>query len=515
MLTMTNTLCSLLIKSAESFPDREAIVHGHSSVTYRRLSAWSASVAAYLCREGLKQGDRIGILVQNSVEYVAIYYGILAAGGVVVSLNTATRARDLSNWLVHSDVSWFFAEASHSEFETTLQNIPAKINIIEVGNSRLNSEAFRHINLAEVFADDHGELQNPDIVADDLAAIIYTSGTTGHPKGVMLSHRNIYTNTCSILDYLELRHTDRVMNVLPFCYSYGNSVLHTHLAVGASIVLENSMLYPRRVMEQLVEQKATGFSGVPSTFNLLLNRTRLDEFDLSSLRYLTQAGGAMSADNIRRLQKHVPNAIFFVMYGQTEASARLSYLPPDNFEEKAGSIGIPIPNVTLEIRDNKGELAPTGETGEIWAAGDNIMQGYWKDPEMTATVLVDGWLKTGDLAYQDEDGYFYLVGRSSDMIKSGAHRISPKDIEEVIFELEGIEEVAVVGIKDELLGQVIKAVVVLGSGSKLDKRAVLAHCRQNLASYKIPKLLEFVDDIPKTSSGKISRFMLQEQMLKQ
>jgi len=203
------------------------------------------------------------------------------------------------------------------------------------------------------------------------------------------------------------------------------------------------------------------------------------------------------------------------MYGQTEASARLSYLPPEKLEKYAGSIGIPIPNVTLEIRDQNGSPVPTGETGEIWAAGDNIMQGYWKDPEMTATVLTGGWLKTGDLAYQDEDGFFYLVGRSSDMIKSGAHRISPNEIEEVIAELEGIEEVVALGIEDELLGQVIKVIVVLSPDSKLDKRALLAHCRKNLAIYKIPRQVDFVDEIPKTSSGKIRRFMLQERIAEQ
>jgi acyl-CoA synthetase (AMP-forming)/AMP-acid ligase II len=513
---MTATLCGLLIDSTKRFPDREAIIQGESSVSYQRLSRWAASIAAYLRREGLKQGDRVGILVQNSAEYVAIYYGILSAGGVVVSLNTATRARDLSNWLKHSDVGWLFAEASHPEFEAILQNLSTNTGIVEVQDSGINTATSQYLNLSEILADDQGFLNNTDMIAgDDLAAIMYTSGTTGHPKGVMLSHRNIYSNICSILDYLQLDHTDRVMNVLPFYYSYGNSVLHTHLAAGASTILENSMLYPRRVMERLVELEATGFSGVPSTYSLLLNRIRLDDFDLSSLRYLTQAGGAMPADSIRRLRKLVPNAIFFVMYGQTEASARLSYLPPEKFEEKAGSVGIPITGVKLEIRNEHGRLMPTGETGEIWAAGDNIMQGYWSDPEMTATVLAEGWLKTGDLAYQDEDGYFYLIGRSFDMIKSGAHRISPKDIEEVLLELDGIEEAAAIGIDDELLGQVIKAVVVSRPGGELDRRTVLAHCRKNLASYKIPKLVEFVDQIPKTSSGKIIRYKLQEQMLKQ
>jgi len=506
------TLCSLFIESAERFPDREAIVLGDSRINYRTLSFWAESIAVYLREHGLNKGDRVAVLVQNSLEYAAIYYGVLAAGGVVIGLNTANKARDLVNLVRHSDASWLFAESGHPELKPLLQVIGSDINVVEVGEPRLNGEVPSHINLTEILRHEHGGLRDPEAVTgNDLAAIIYTSGTTGHPKGVMLSHQNLFENIRSILEYLELQYTDSILNVLPFYYSYGNSVLHTHLAVGGKIVLENSMLYPHRVMERLVEEKVSGFSGVPSTFALLLNRTKLEDYDLSSIRYLTQAGGAMAPTSIKRLRKLVPKAEFLVMYGQTEASARLSYLPSDRLEEKMGSIGIPIPGVTLDIRGEDGRPLVSGETGEIWASGDNIMQGYWKDPEMTATVLQDGWLKTGDLAYRDEDGFIYIVGRSSEMIKSGAHRISPKEIEEVILELDGIEEVAVLGVSDELLGQVIKAVVVVDREKAPDKRALQAHCHKNLASYKIPKLVEFVDEIPKTASGKVRRFMLQKK----
>ena len=509
---MTNTLCTLLIESAARFPEREAVIQGKTRISYRSLSAWASSTADYLRSSGFRRGERVGILLQNSAEYVAVYYGVLAAGGVTVSLNTAARARDLCNWLRHSEVTWLFADVNHAEYRATLLDMPAGIRIVEVGEADSAGTASPHASLAQVLADEKAVLEAPEQVqAGDLASIIYTSGTTGRPKGVMLSHANLYSNTRSILDYLGLQHTDRVMNVLPFYYSYGNSVLHTHIAAGASIVLENSMLYPQRVLEQLVEYKATGFSGVPSTYSLLLRRSRLAEFDLSSLRYLTQAGGAMSADAIQRMRRFVPGADFFVMYGQTEASARLSYVPPGQLDAKPGSIGIAISGVNLELRDRQARRVKQGDTGEIWAAGENIMLGYWREPEMTAAVLADGWLRTGDLAYQDEDGYFYLVGRASDMIKSGAHRISPQEIEEVLLELDGIKEAAAVGVDDELLGQVIKVAVVPEAGSGIDKRSLLAHCRQNLAIYKIPKIVEFVDHLPKTASGKISRYKLREQ----
>ena len=203
------------------------------------------------------------------------------------------------------------------------------------------------------------------------------------------------------------------------------------------------------------------------------------------------------------------------MYGQTEAAARLSYLPPERLTEKMGSIGIAIPDVELDIRDEQQNSVPPRVTGEICARGPNVMMGFWRDPEMTATVLRGGWLRTGDLAYRDPDGYYYIVGRSSEMIKSGAHRVSPKEIEEVILELPGVEEVAAIGVPDELLGETIKVVVVPASADAPSKRAIQAHCRANLAVYKIPKSVEFATEIPKTASGKIRRFLLQQQSMEQ
>jgi acyl-CoA synthetase (AMP-forming)/AMP-acid ligase II len=270
------------------------------------------------------------------------------------------------------------------------------------------------------------------------------------------------------------------------------------------------MLYPQKIVSLMAEKKVTGFSGVPSAFNLILSRTKLSDFDLSALRYMTQAGGPMAPAAIERVKKELPDIRFYVMYGQTEASARLSYLPAHMLESKAGSIGIAIPGVELAVMNEGHQPVSAHVTGEIYARGDNIMLGYWKDAEATQQVFFNDWLKTGDLAYRDEEDFLYIVGRSSDMIKSGAHRISPKDIEEAILELEGVEEVAAVGIPDDLLGQVIKAVIVQSPGADLDKMKVMRHCKANLAVYKMPKKVEFADEIPRTASGKVRRFMLQE-----
>lgn len=500
---MSAGLVPLLQASVAQTPDALAVIHGERRVSYAQLWRQVGAVAGFLRAHKLAVGARVALLMDNSPAYIAAYYGVLAAGGVVVALNAATKSRDLSNWLGHSGASWLIADGAHPELAAVAAaRAREELRIVAVGASAVSDA----IAWDEVLATPAQAPLGADPEAP--AAIIYTSGTTGKPKGVTLSHRNLAANVKSILTYLELSGADRALNVLPFYYSYGNSVLHTHLAVGGSLVLENSMMFPHKVMERLAAERATGFAGVPSTYALLLNRVRFQDYDLSSLRYMTQAGGAMPTTNIARLHAALPQVALFVMYGQTEATARLTYLPPARLEEKLGSAGRAIPGVTLEIRDEHGRPMPSGTVGEIYARGDNIMRGYWNDADTTAQVLRDGWLKTGDLARMDEDGFIFIEGRLSDMIKSGAHRINPKEIEEVIAEVDGVAEVAVVGVPDDILGQTIRAVIVPQPGAALVPRAIQAHCHKQLALYKIPKLIDFASELPKTASGKVKRYLL-------
>lgn len=506
---MADTLASLLRASVQRTPENIALVHGGERLTYAALWQQASALARFLGSNGLKSGAHVALLLHNSPDYAVAYYGVLLAGGVVVALNTASRARDLTNWIRHSEATWLIAGHQHPELDAVLGSLATGMRWITTGPARADTASAPYAHWSTITAgggarDDLPVRLNPAA----LAAIIYTSGTTGHPKGVMLSHRNLFANTCSILAYLGLTADDSVMNVLPFHYSYGNSVLHTHLAAGGTVVLENNLLYPHQVVASMASARVTGFAGVPSTYRLLLNRVRLADFDLSGLRYATQAGGPMAPDLIRQLRRALPHIQFFVMYGQTEATARLTYLPPAMLDSKPGSVGIAIPGVSIRVVDRDGNPVSPGSVGEIQARGDNIMLGFWKDRPATAASLAGGWLRTGDLATRDEDGYLYLTGRSSDMIKSGANRISPGEIEEAILELEGVDDAAVVGIPDEILGQAIKAVVVCSPGYKPDARRIQRHCRQTLASYKIPKLVEFVRKIPRTASGKVQRYLL-------
>jgi long-chain acyl-CoA synthetase len=505
---MITNLASRLKEHAHSRGDAIAIVHGELRVSYKELWETTKSIIGYLLENGIDRGDRVAVLLPNSYEYIASYYAIIALGAVAVPLNTQAKQRDLTNWIKHAGAKWLIADADNSELSAILDSYTGKALLNRKGKRLAGRIKWNTIEqLVKRPATDNVEIDEC-VEESHVATIIYTSGTTGQPKGVTISHENLVCNTESIIRYLKLSDNDSIVNVLPFYYSYGNSILQTHIYVGGTLILANNMMYPRLVLQLIEKEAVTGFSGVPSTYALLLNRTRLGEFDLSSLRYMTQAGGAMPPSNIERLINIIPDVKFFVMYGQTEATARLSYLPPERLKDKMGSVGIAIPGVELEIRGKEGNRLEEGQVGEIYARGENIMLGYWEDKKRSKEVLRDGWLKTGDLAYYDKDGYLYIVGRSSEMIKTGANRVSPTDIEEVIVAMDGIEEVAVIGIPDDILGQAIKVFVTREKNSSVRKTEIMAFCKNNLANYKLPKVIDFVDKIPRTASGKIQRYLL-------
>lgn len=493
------TLVQLLVRTIRAQPAAVAFVAAGRRVTYGELGAAIERGAGFLRARGLQSGDRVALLMRNSPEYAAAYYAVLAAGGVVVPLNQEAKARDLAVWVRHAGARAVIADDAHPERATLTLALGADAIVHPAADalagdpSALASDAGAHTD------------------ADRLASIIYTSGTTGDPKGVMLSHGNLAANVLSIIEYLALTAADRVLAVLPFFYSYGNSVLHTHLAAGATIVLEAGMMYPQRIVDAMRAERVTGFSGVPWMFVLLLDRTSFGTMasELPALRYFTQAGARMAPPDVDRMTSAFPAAQFFVMYGQTEATARLTYLPPAELAARSGSAGRPIPGVAIEVRRPDGSVASPGETGEVHAAGPNVMLGYWNAPDATRAAIAEDtggrWLRTGDVGYRDADGYLFLVGRSSEIIKTGAHRVSPSDIEEVVLRLEGVAEVAACGIPDEQLGEAIQVVIVPQPGVRLTDRDVLAHCRRELSLYKMPKRVVFAAALPRTASGKIRR----------
>lgn len=476
--------------------DKTAVIYKDERYTYGDLRRLVERYAEQLAGAGLRREERAVVWMENSPQYIAVYLAVLELGAIVVALHPQTTVEEVLR-IVH--------------------HVGAAGLIISPTVKHWRMDHFEDVGLRFVLAGDSLQpmpYRDAGFLAPiGTAQVIYTSGSTGRPKGVVLTHRNLIANTTSILDYLRLTAEDSVMAVLPFVYAYGNSVMLTHLFVGGTLVIENNMLYPQTVVDAMARYRVTGLSGVSTTYALLLNNASFKAASFPSLRYLTHAGGPMPSDLLGRIRTVFPNQRLYLMYGQTEASARLTFLPPELLNVKKGSAGRAIRGVTLKIVKESGETALPGEIGEIWASGDNIMQGYWQEPELTAHVLKDGWLRTGDVGWMDEDGFVTIVGRNNEMIKSGAYRISPTEIEEILLQHPQILEAGVVGLDDPILGQKICAVVALKEQEALDQRGVMAYCAQHLVPYKRPKVVVIVSSLPKSPSGKVLRHRLREIVL--
>ncbi len=468
--------------------EKDFVIGPKERISFKKLHEDSLKIASYL-KLNVGEGQNIILIGPNSVFFITSYLGILKSGNVCVPLNFSIEQENLNFILNTTDCPFaFMAKSIVSNHQ--LDN-----------NVKLMDEA----GLENVLQDHEAVDFSSSFDGNQLAEIIFTSGSTGKPKGVMISHQNIIANTGSIIEYLNLTSKDIIGVVLPFFYCYGLSLLHTHLRVGGSIVLNNSFIFLGSVINDLKKYRCTGFAGVPSHYQILLKKSQnFKTTSFPDLRYVTQAGGKLHNVFIDEFIQAFPKIDFFVMYGQTEATARLSYLPPKLIQTKKGSIGKGIPGVSLKIVDKNGNETPFGEEGELVAKGDNIMLGYYKEPKETEKAIKNGWLYTGDIAISDEDGYCYLMARKKEIIKVGGKRVSPKEIEEVILSLPQVVDCTITGVEDEILGEALKAVIVLNGTmeQELMKEKILVRCSEKLSLYKIPKFIEFEKNLSVNAAGK-------------
>jgi long-chain acyl-CoA synthetase len=483
---------------ATADPHRPALLCGPKSITYGELRQRVEGLSAWLLAAGHSQGDRVGLLSENSPFFVTAYLGILRAGLVAVPFQVDVPAETFARIVREAGIRRLLVSRRFAARVTAWAEELGVQLVVETKLEALPSG---------------GCTVEPDLDSSrDLAALMFTSGSTGTPKGVMVSQGNIECNARDIIAYMGLTAVDRVMVVLPFHYCFGLSLLHTHLGVGASLVLNNQFMYPERVLEDLVAKECTGLAGVPSTYQILLRKSRFKQMQFPALRWLQQAGGKLHNPYIQEILEAFPAVRYYLMYGQTEATARLSYLPPERLSDKLGSIGTGLPSTRLEVLKPDGSPVAHGsdEVGEIVASGGNITRGYWNDPEETARYFRNGKLHTGDLARVDADGFIYIVERDREMIKSGGNRVSAKEVEDVIAEIPTVVEVAVVGVSHELLGEAIQAFVVAAPGVTLAEEMVKEHCQRRLPAFKCPEAVEFLSALPHNSSGKVLKPKLRE-----
>jgi acyl-CoA synthetase (AMP-forming)/AMP-acid ligase II len=498
---------------ARSTPDAPAVAGPGGRLSYRELARAMASLAGDLRASGFGPGCRLVVSLPSGPPAIVAILAAQMAGGAAVPIDhelggdalrsvlAQTRARHAVLWA--PDAPRWGAVATSG---LRLQRVWVLPDASADRNVALPGEHGAALGADGAPENAREPLGSPCAVAPgDDALVLFTSGSTGEPRGVVQTYGNVLANTNSITRYLGLGPDDRAMLILPLFYCYGLSVLQTHLHVGGSVFAEPRSMYPRLVLDGIASEGCTGFAGVPLTFELLRRHCDVAAAPKPRLRYVTQAGGAMAPDTIRWARRSFAPAPLYVMYGQTEATARLAYLPPEHGEAKAGSIGVAIPGVSLRVAGPDGRELPPGEVGELVARGDNVTAGYLGAPDETAATFREDGLHTGDLAYRDEDGFFFLVGRAKEMLKLAGHRVSPVEIERALLEHPAVLEAAVAGVPDPVMGEAALAFVVCRHGETVSDRELRAFSRRRLPSHCVPAAVRFVGALPRGGAGKLLR----------
>lgn len=501
-----------LERSAERLPAKIALVCGERRLTYGDVNAEAERVAAILRANGVNRGDRVAIVLDNSVEAVVSMFATLKAGAVFVMISPTTKAQKLGFVLNNSRATALISDDRYLARLESLWTTTPHLELVVIAGPELPVIPKITIGFSQPI-ESRATDQRAVNIDIDLAALVYTSGSTGHPKGVMLTHLNMASAATSITTYLENTERDIILSALPLSFDYGLYQCLLAFQVGGTLVLERSFTYPHALLETLVRERVTGFPIVPPVA-AILRQLDLTKYDFSSLRYITNTGAALPTAHVRELRAVLPHVSLYLMYGLTECK-RVSYLPPSEVDRRPDSVGRGMPNEEVFIVDERGNRLESG-IGELVIRGSNVMKGYWDLPEETDRVLKPGplpgerMLFSGDIFRMDAEGYLYFVGRKDDIIKTGAEKVSPKEIENVLHSLDGVAQAAVVGVADPILGEAVKAIVTLCPGATLTAVDIRRHCARHLEHFMVPKFVEFRASLPTTSTGKVDRLSLAE-----
>jgi acyl-CoA synthetase (AMP-forming)/AMP-acid ligase II len=506
-MTMELNIGGFVRRAAERHGDKPALIFEGQKISFRQLNSRVNRLAQALLSLGARKGDKVGLLLANSLEFAETFLAVAKMGGIAVPLNVRLVGRELTYILNNADVRFLFLG---QEFIDVIGGIQENLNQVEryiVAGDSSHPSMERYETLLARALD-----KEPEIVVreEDPAAILYTSGTTGRPKGAVITHRNIIWNEINYIIDKDLRVNDIALLVSPLFHAGGLNNLLTHIFLGSTVVLHRTFS-PQAVPEAIEKEKITVIQTMaPTMYNMILQLPDLGRYDFSSVRSVMSGGAILPVETKKKIQQLFPHAGIQDSYGLTEVTSTGTALKPEFALQKIASIGKPF--FTLEVRliDERGEEVAPGQVGEIVLRGPNVMKEYYKDPEATESTLRDGWLHTGDLAKKDEEGFLYIVDRKKDMIISGAENIYPKEIEEVLYTHPKILEAAVIGVPDPVWGEAVKAVVVLKPGEEMTQEEVIAFCKANLASYKKPRSVDFVSSLPKTAFGKIAKVLLRE-----
>ncbi|KQL55050.1 long-chain fatty acid--CoA ligase [Heyndrickxia shackletonii] len=509
-MDLTTRLHNTSIESA----DKIAYYFMDQPTTYAELDAAVTKFASGLEQLGLKKGDHIALLLGNSPHFIIALYGAMRLGVTVIPVNPIYTPEEIGYILLNGDIKAVVAldllvplaekmgaMLPKVEHYIICESDPTK-KVEPPANDKLKS-------FAEVVASGDLAFQGPQIFEDDVAVILYTSGTTGKPKGAMLTHKNLYSNASDTGMYLKMNNEDRVITTLPMFHVFSLTVVVNAPLISGATLLIAPKFSPKDIFRLAKKYEATIFAGVPTMYNFLYQYPEGDPKDFSSLRLCISGGSSLPVALLKNFEKKF-NVFVSEGYGLSEASPVTAFNPLDR-PRKPGSIGTSILNVKNKVVDVLGEEVPVGEVGELVVQGPNVMKGYYKMPEETAATIRDGWLYTGDLAKMDEEGYFYIVDRKKDMVIVGGFNVYPREVEEVLYDHPDVVEAAVIGIPDPEQGEAIKCFVVT-KNSELTAQALMNYCKERLAKYKLPTIIEFIDELPKNTTGKILRRALKDQI---
>lgn len=504
----------ILQKTSVEFPDKEAVVCGDIRLSYSHVEDASTCLAGFLQAQGVEPGDRVGLFTNKGVEEVIAIFAILKAGAAFVHINPQFKKAHLTHVVSDCDIKTLFVDCFKSAIlsKAFANQNPLELIVSLSPTPSLDPETFYNIHTL----DDILRNSPPRKVRacnnnrNDHAAIVYTSGSTGMPKGVIITHQIVCEAAEASVGVLQNNQHDRLICVTPLSFDGALSQLFSAFLVGGTLVQQKSS-FPSDIVRTLQGEKITGFHGVPSLWNMMLQpHSPLADNYYPDLKYVSIIGESFPWKYLSKLKEILAGTRIYMMYGTTEAF-RSTYLPPEQLDSKPSSVGLPFPGVEISVVDDQGELCQPGLTGEIVHRGAFVSPGYWKNQESTAEVFRNGAVYTGDLGKLDEEGFLYFMARRDGMIKTNGYRVSPEEIERCIHELDQVDEVAAVGVSEDGVGIRIRAIVVCKQGISLSHEEIIRHCRNRLPAYMIPQMIKFRSHLPKTATSKIDRHMLIQQ----
>lgn len=502
-----------LLSTTNKFPTKTAIIVKDTEYSYDVLCEYSQNLALYLIDGGIQKGDRVAIYLDNSWESIVSIYGATLCGAVFLFINPQTKSDKLKYILNDSGAKILISSTnSFAEFIPALENNNYITEVIISGNiQQFDFTDNYDISLFEyAVAQNDIEAQLPNIIPNDLAALIYTSGSTGFPKGVMMTHQSMVFTSWSLIEYLRLSVDDRIMLLLPLAFDYGLYQLLMSVTIGGTLIVEQSFIFTATIFNNIIKYKPTVFPGVPTVYAMMIAANKQQSISFDFIQKVTNTAAALPAEFIPELKKIFPNASIFKMYGLTECK-RVCYLEPELIDLKPLSVGKAIPGTEIFLLSSDGNPVAIGEPGILYIRGPHVMAGYWHKEELSNDMLLPGIIPgekilcSNDWFKIDEDGDFYFLGRNDDIIKTRGEKVSPVEIENVIYRIHGVKEVAALGVPDPIMGESIVVYLTTHDSVQLNEKEVQRYCMSNLEQFMIPKRVVFLTEMPKSTNGKINK----------